>query len=65
MGSHLPVWQLLVVHVLILDLKTDNAKAFFILSGISFHNLGSKLVIVSVPNAPYALYFCLLDVYHS
>ena len=34
---------------LILDLKTNNDEAFFILSGTSFHILGPKLVIVSVP----------------
>ena len=33
----------------ILDLKTDNAKACFILSGNSFRNLGPKLDIASVP----------------
>ena len=37
-----------MVHVLILDLKTDNGEEFFISSGASFHNLGPKLVIVSV-----------------
>ena len=38
-----------MVHVFILDLKTNNDEAFFILSGTSFHNLGPELVIVSVP----------------
>ena len=38
-----------MVHVLILDLKTNNDEAFFISSGTSFRILGPKLVIVSVP----------------
>ena len=38
-----------MVHVLILDLKTNNGEAFFISSGLSFHILGPKLVIMSVP----------------
>ena len=40
--------QLSVIHVLILNLKTNNDEAFFISSGASFHILGPKLVIVSV-----------------
>ena len=32
--------QLLVIHVLILDLKTDYGETFFISSGTIFHNLG-------------------------
>ena len=36
-----------MVHVLILDLKTDNGDAFYIFPGTSLHNLGHKLVIVS------------------
>ena len=38
-----------MVHVLILDLKTNNDEAFFISSGTIFHILGPKLVIVPVP----------------
>ena len=38
-----------MVLVLILDLKTDNDEEIFISSGTSFHILGPKLVIVSVP----------------
>ena len=40
---------LLMVQDLILALKADNDEACFILSGISFHSLGPKLDIVSVP----------------
>ena len=40
--------QLSVV-CLTVQLKTDNGEAFSILPGASFHNLGPKLVIVSVP----------------
>ena len=47
-----------------LDLKTDNAKACFILSGISFRNLGPKLDIVSVPKCTEFM-FLLVHVYHS
>ena len=32
-----------VVYVLIQDLKTDNVKGFFILSGTSFHNIGDEM----------------------
>ena len=53
-----------MVHVLILGLKTEHGEAFFILSGTSLRNLGTKLVIVSVPNAQYA-HFSSLDMYHS
>ena len=42
-------WQLLIVQDLILALKADNIEASFILSGISFHGLGPKVNIVSVP----------------
>ena len=37
-----------MVHVLILDLKTDNFEVFFSFSGTSFHNFGPKLVIKSI-----------------
>ena len=39
--------QLPVVHVLILDLKTNNDKAFVISSGTSFHILDPKIPSVS------------------
>ena len=48
--------QLSTVHVLILDLKTDNGKAFFISSGTSFHDLGPKLAIVSVPKCAVCIF---------
>ena len=51
--------QLLMVQDLILALKADNVKACFIIFGISFHNLGPKLDIVSVPK--YAVCMLLLD----
>ena len=38
-----------MVQDLILALKADNVEASFILSGISFHSLGAKQDIVSVP----------------
>ena len=38
--------QLLKVQDLILTFKADNVESCFILSGISFHNLGPKLDIV-------------------
>ena len=44
---------------LILALKADNVEACFIIFGISFHNLGPKLDIVSVPK--YAVCMLLLD----
>ena len=37
-----------MVRDLILALKDDNVEACFVISGISFHNLGTKLDIVSV-----------------
>ena len=47
-----------MVHVLILDLKTNNDEAFFISSGTSFHilGLGPKLVIVSVQKCAVYMY---------
>ena len=48
---------LLMAQDLILALKTDNVKACFILSGISFHSLDPKLDIVSVPK-------CTVCVFH-
>ena len=54
--------QLSVVHVLILDLKTNNDEALFISSGTSFHILGPRLVIVSVPKALKAL-LCILLIF--
>ena len=52
---------------LILDLKTDNSAAFFISFGESFHNLGPKLVIVSVPKCAVCMFlFARIEiVYHS
>ena len=50
--------QLLMVQDLILALKADNVEACFILSGISFYNLGPKLDIVSVPKC--AVFMLLL-----
>ena len=38
-----------MVQDLILALKADKVEACFILSGISFHNLGLRLDIVTVP----------------
>ena len=38
-----------MVQDLILGLKADHVETYFILSGISFHNLEPKLDIVSVP----------------
>ena len=49
--------QLLMVQVLILALKAGNVEACFILSGISFHNLGPKLDTVSVQNVQYACFY--------
>ena len=47
-----------MVQDLILALKADNVEACFILSGISFYNLGPKLDIVSVPKC--AVFMLLL-----
>ena len=46
-----------MVQVLILALKAGNVEACFILSGISFHNLGPKLDTVSVQNVQYACFY--------
>ena len=51
-----------MIHVLILDLKTNNDEALFISSGASFHILGPRLVIVSVPKALKAL-LCILLIF--
>ena len=51
--------QLLMVQDLILALKTDNVGACFILSGISFHSLGSKLDIVSIQRKDRKAYILL------
>ena len=48
--------HLLMVQNLILNLKPENVGACFILSGISFHNLGPKLGIVSVPKCIVCMY---------
>ena len=48
--------QLSVVHVLILDLKTNNGEAFFISSGTSLHILGPKLVRVSAQNCAVCIF---------
>ena len=45
-----------MVQNLILNLKPENVEACFILSGISFHNLGPKLGIVSVPKCIVCMY---------
>ena len=45
-----------MVQDLILALKADNVEARFILSGISFHNLGPKLDIVSVPKRAISMF---------
>ena len=45
-----------MVHVLILDLNTNNDEAFFISSGTSFHILGPKLVIVSVATCVVSIF---------
>ena len=45
-----------MVHVLILDLTANNDKHFFISSGTSFHILGPKLVIVSVPTCVVSIF---------
>ena len=50
-----------MVQDLILALKTDSVEACFISSGISFHNSGPKLDIVSVPKC--AVYMFLSTKY--
>ena len=45
-----------MVQDLILALKADNVEACFILSGISFHSLGHKLDIVSVPKCAVCMF---------
>ena len=45
-----------VVHVLILDLNTENGEAFFILSSTSFHIFGPKLAVVSVPECTVCIF---------
>ena len=45
-----------MVQDLILALKSDNVEACFILSGISFHKLGPKLDIVSVPKCAVCMF---------
>ena len=40
-----------------LNLIADNTKAFSISFGITFHNLGPKLVILSMSNALYAYFY--------
>ena len=45
-----------MVNVLVLDLKTDNDKVFFISSVTSFCNLGSKSVAVSVPKCTVCIF---------
>ena len=48
--------QLLMLQYLILALKADNVEACFILSGISFHSLGPKLDILSVPKCAVCMF---------
>ena len=45
-----------MVQDLILALKADNIEACFILSGISFHNLGPKLDIVPAPKCAVCMF---------
>ena len=45
-----------MVQNLVLALKADNVEAYFILSGISFHNLGPKPDIVSVPKCAVCMF---------
>ena len=44
-----------MVHVLILDLKTDNDEAFFS-SGTSFYNLSPKSMTLSVPKCTVCIF---------
>ena len=48
--------QFLMVQDLILALKGDNVKTCFILSGISFHNLGPTLDIASAPKCAVCMF---------
>ena len=50
----------------ILDLKADNVEACFILSGVSFQDLGPKLDILSVPKCAVFLFLLpILKLYLS
>ena len=50
----------------ILDLKADNVEACFILSGVSFQDLGPKLDILSVPKCAVFLFLLpILELYLS
>ena len=52
-----------MVQDLIWALKADNGEACFILSSISFHSLGPKLDIVSVPKCAVCMFLlakCIL-----
>ena len=53
---HILYGQLFMVQDLILALKADNVEACFILSGISFHSLGPRLDIVSVPKCAVCVF---------
>ena len=48
--------QLLMVQDLFLALKADNVEACFILSDISFHNLGPERDIVPVPKCAVQMF---------